>query len=167
MTQRSSTRAACLLVGIVLVGGVVYFSVMGHGSHQNTPPPTTLKKLDYQTLTPYGKPTEQLGGWHRVSPPKATPVYAYTDTIDSVSITVSQQPLPDKFIEGTDAELAELAKNFNATNEIKANGVKVYVGTSSKGPQSALFIKSGLLILIKSQSKINDDAWARYAESLR
>ena len=80
---------------------------------------------------------------------------------------MSQQPLPDKFMESTDAQLDELAKGFGATNEIKANGVRVYVGTSAKGPQSALMIKDGLLILIKSHSKIADSSWARYAESLR
>lgn len=102
-----------------------------------------------------------------MSPQESTPVYAYIDVIDKIEVSVSQQPLPDKFIEGTDSQLAQLAKDFGANQEIKADGIKVYVGTSSKGPQSAIMIKNGLLILIKSQSKISDDAWARYAESLR
>lgn len=102
-----------------------------------------------------------------MSPPDGTPVFAYTDEIDGVRISVSQQPLPEKFFESTDSQLDELAKSFNTTNEIAANGVKVYMGTSSKGPQSVIFIKNGLLILIKSQSKIDDASWARYAESLK
>lgn len=167
--QLTHNKRAIIVAAIVLLlvgSGATYYVLHRSTATQEAKPPT-LSKLAYQTLTPQGKPTTQLGGWHRVSPPESAPVYAYVDTIDKVSITVSQQPLPDQFIEGTDAQLAELAKSFGATNEIKADGVKVYVGTSSKGPQSAILIKNGLLILIKSQSKISDEAWARYAESLK
>lgn len=121
----------------------------------------------YQTVTPHDKTIEQLGGWRRVSPPGKAPVFAYMDSLDGVRISVSQQPLPDKFMEGTDTQLAELAKNFGATTEIRADQTKVYVGISAKGPQSAIFIKNGLLILVKSQGKISDEAWKNYAESLQ
>lgn len=149
---------------IIIVGSYNYHRVSTTQQTSGPKPPTVV---DYQTLTPNGKPVSQLGGWRRVSPKKATPVYAYTDAIDGVDISVSQQPLPDKFIEGTDGELAQLAKDFGATQEIKAEGVRVYIGTSAKGPQSVMLIKDGLLILIKSQTKIADKSWEHYAESLR
>lgn len=166
LTHDKRAIIATTAIVLLVAGGASYY-VIHRSTAQKEKEVPALNKLEYQTLTPHGKPTEQLGGWHRVSPPESTPVYAYIDTIDGVSATVSQQPLPDQFIEGTDAQLAELAKSFGATNEIKADGIKVYVGTSAKGPQSAILIKDGLLILIKSQSKVSDEAWARYAESLK
>lgn len=161
---------AATLVAIAAIGGgiVTYrYSLKDPETTVSSPQTKSLDKLEYQTVTPGGKTAQQLGGWRRVSPPESTPVFAYTDEIDGVAISVSQQPLPEKFIEGTDSQLDELAKSFNTTNEIKATGVKVYMGTSAKGPQSVMFIKNGLLILIKSQGKIDDKSWARYAESLK
>lgn len=155
-----------LLVFIMITSGAIYW--LRDKEIDNKPnQEKVIKSLEYQTVTPHGKPAQELGGWRRVSPPKSAPVYAYIDTIDNVRVSVSQQPLPDKFIEGTNDKLDELAKGFGATNEITADGIKVYVGTSAQGPQSALFIKNGLLILVKSQSKISDASWKKYAESLK
>lgn len=125
-----------------------------------------LENLEYQTLLPSGKSISELGGWKRVSPQGKDPVYAYTDSIDGVTISVSQQPLPQSFLSNTESELAELAKKFNATTEIDAGSTKVYVGISAKGPQSAILTKNSLLIMIKSQKKIDDKSWAKYVESL-
>lgn len=165
-TKRFWVIASCAVA--VAVGGIV---VATHFRQQTqtatTPASSTHDAVTYQTVTPDGKPATSLGNWQRVSPKDREPAYAYIDSLDGVHISVTQQPLPEKFIEATDSQVAQLARDFNATQEIKASGVKVYVGTSAKGPQSALFIKNGLLILIKSQSKISDNAWARYAESLR
>lgn len=116
----------------------------------------------YQTVIPKGKTIAELGGWKRINPPKASPVYTYSDTLDNISIIVSQQPLPLSF----NGNVAELAKKFNATDKIDANGTDVYIGTSAKGPQWTIFTKNGLLILIKSQKHIDDKAWAYYVESL-
>jgi hypothetical protein len=150
---------------VVSISGVTYYFLSREKPAQ--PAAAPLDKLEYQTVVPKDKSIQQLGGWQRVSPPNTTPVFAYGDTIDGVKISVSQQPLPDSFIEGTDAQLDALAKSFGATDEIKATGIKVYIGTSAKGPQSAILIKNGLLILIKSEKKIDDQSWAKYAESLK
>lgn len=159
---------ASAIVATVALGGTVAYQYYFARSDTTINPETKpLNKLEYQTVTPEGKSAQQLGGWRRVSPPDSTPVFAYTDEIDGVPISVSQQPLPEKFFESTNSQLDELARSFNTTNEIAANGVKVYMGTSSRGPQSVIFIKNGLLILIKSQSKIDDKSWAHYAESLK
>jgi len=125
-----------------------------------------LLKLDYQTILPSGKTITNLGGWQRVSPPESDPVYAYTDTIKGVSVSVSQQPLPDSFKDDADTQVTDLAKKFNATAQIDSDGVIVYIGTSAKGPQSVIFTKNDLLILIKSQQKISDTDWANYIASL-
>jgi hypothetical protein len=120
----------------------------------------------YSTVLPSGKTADQLGGWKRVSPPQTDPVYAYTDKIGDITISVSQQPLPKSFQGDANDQVADLAKKFNATNKINADGTDLYVGTSAQGPQSAILTKKSLLILIKSQKKVDDKAWANYAKSL-
>lgn len=127
--------------------------------------PTTTGP-DYTTVLPEGKSVVTLGGWQRVSPPEGDPVYAYTDKIEGVSVTVSQQPMPDKFHRNTNSQVEKLAKGYNATEKIDADGTTVYVGTSAKGPQSVILTKDDLLILIKSQKKVSNDAWKNYVDSL-
>ncbi|MFZ1301224.1 MAG: hypothetical protein WAQ27_01425 [Candidatus Microsaccharimonas sp.] len=126
----------------------------------------TAQKPAFQPVLPLGKSIEELGGWERVSPPENDPVYAFTDSINGVSINVSQQELPKTFVGNVDSKVAEVAKNYNATTEFKAGDTKVYIGTSAQGPQSVIFIKDNLLVLIKSQKKIEQDAWKEYIQSL-
>lgn len=131
--------------------------------------------VDYSHITqptwsevlPQGKTIDQLGGWQRVSPDEAAPVFSYKDTIEGVPIIVSQQELPQSFRTNTDQQLADLAKNFNATTKLQKDATTLYLGTSAKGPQSALFITNGVLVMIKSEQKIKDAAWLTYATSLR
>ena len=94
-------------------------------------------------------------------------MYAYTDTVDTVSITVSEQPLPVSFKSDVSTKVAEVAKNFNATTKLEAKNTDFYIGTSASGPQSVIFAKNDVLILIKSQKKIDDEKWGVYIDSLR
>lgn len=155
---RTKTGIAVVVCGLAVLALVIWHlieqGIQNNSENGNSP--------GYQTVIPKGKTISDLGGWKRISPPKASPVYAYSDTLDNVSISVSQQPLPPSFNGG----VAELAKKFNATDKVDANGTDVYIGTSAKGPQSTIFTKNGLLILIKSHKNIDDKAWAYYIESL-
>lgn len=126
----------------------------------------SVESLEYQTILPKGKPITDLGGWKRVSPEGSDPVFAFADKIGEVPISVSQQPLPQSFIGNVDTKVAELAKTYNATAKIEAGAITAYIGVSSKGPQSVIFTKNSLLILIKSDQKIEDSAWAEYIKSL-
>lgn len=114
----------------------------------------------YRTILPGDTSIQELGGWQRTSPKEADPAYTYKDTLDGVAILVSQQPLPRS------VNVEEMAKGFNATEVIQAERTKVFLGTSAKGPQSVIFAKDNLLILIKSQKQINNDSWLRYINSL-
>ncbi len=158
------------IIGIVIV--VVSLFAVGLFIYQqnvtNTPSKSDKAIVGpaYATLLPTGKSIESLGGWSRVSPPTGEPVFAYTDKIDSVSISISQQPLPESFKSDTTGQVSQLAEKYNATNRIEAGNVAVYIGTSAKGPQSVIFTKEGLLILIKSQAKVDDKAWMKYINTL-
>lgn len=162
----------------VLIGGgaaVLVLGSLGYGLLQNGNPAAQKDVLEqstaqqapsYGTVLPGNKSIGDLGGWVRVSPPDKEPVFAYLDTVDSVQLNVSQQPLPDKFKKDTAGELAKLAGQFGANNKLTVDNLDFYVGTSAKGPQSALLVKDGLLILIKSSSALTDEQWVAYIMSL-
>lgn len=124
-----------------------------------------VQKPEYRTLTPEGKEAASIN-WKRVSPPNSDPVFAYEDKIDDAKILVSQQPLPDDFKSNVDGKIADLAKDYSATSRVVAGTTLVYVGTSVQGPQSVIFTKNDLLVLIKSTTRIDNSDWGKYAQSL-
>lgn len=153
------------VIGLGIIGLSIYHhdtTTSSSASGQNS----VIENLEYQTVLPSGKSIDSLGGWKRVSPSGSEPVYAYVDSINGIPVSVSQQPLPDSFKNDVDGQVAELAKKFNATTKLDASGIAIYLGTSAKGPQSVILTKNGLLILIKSQEKVDDTAWTDYAKSL-
>lgn len=121
----------------------------------------------FQAVLPSGKSINDLGGWTRVSPPGETPAFAYTDTINDVNLSVTEQQLPATSKKELNSKVADIAKQYNSNNKVEAKDTIVYIGNSSKGPQSVISTKGGLLILIKSQSKISDNSWADYIDSLQ
>jgi|GEM_PF-1296447 len=132
-----------------------------------TPTPKLSKGTPtYKTMLPAGKTIQSLGGWTRVSPPNRNPVYAYVDKLGGIQIDVSEQPLPAN-LKNDDNAVEQLAQGFNATDKISAGGSVAYIGTSSNGPQSVIFVKNNLLILMKSVSPASDALWAAYINSLQ
>ncbi len=136
----------------------VVHGVLSEGEVSQTP--------DFATVLPEGKDVEDLGGWARISPPDKDPAFAYVDVLDGIQLNVSQQQLPDNFKQDKDGELAKLAEQFSANQKITMGENVVYIGTSSKGPQSAITSIGGLLILIKSSGPLTNDQWSGYIASL-
>jgi hypothetical protein len=159
------TQIASGIVVLTVIVAAAYI-ITNAQNHPKTTSTTIAQKPTYQTIVPSNKPSSSLT-WQRVSPPGSDPVFAYADTIDGVSIFVSQQPIPDSFQPNVDDKVAQLAASYTATDKISAGSTPVYVGTSAQGPQSVIFSKNNLLVLIKSASKISDDAWTSYANSLQ
>lgn len=123
---------------------------------------------EYNTILPVGKDITALGGWTRVSPKDKDPVFAYVDKVGSIQLNVSQQPLPEALrTDNTAEQIAQLARGFNATEEVVANGITVHIGTSAKGPQSAIMVRDDLLILVKSAAPLTTAQWTDYISSLR
>lgn len=153
------------LAGIV-VAGFIGLQILGGDEPQKSTTREVLRADEqapqYKTVLPIGKTVEQLGGWRLVSPPGKPPVFAYVDEIEGVHIRVSQQPLPQSFKEETAAKLAELAEQFNAQEKLTAGDTTVYVGTSIKGPQSAVLSKKNLLILISADARLTTKQWTEY-----
>lgn len=160
--------ATAASLGLIVILWQVLPGITSSGFDNNARNTTSenLQKPEYQTILPTSKSIDELGGWHRVSPPDRDAVFAYKDKINDTSINVSQQPLPDDFKKNSEESIANLAKNYAATHKIDAGSTTVYLGTSAQGPQSAILTKNNLLILIKSSQKISDDAWKKYIQSL-
>ena len=158
--QKTILISSGLAVTIVL--GLVAAYLLNAGLPEKTSPET----LNYDTILPESKTADELGGWRRVSPPDKDPVFAYTDSIDGTRISVSQQQLPADFKSNPDGQVAELAGRFNATDKIEIDDTTVHIGTSAQGPQSVILMKNNLLIMIKSEQKIDDKAWSDYIKTL-
>jgi hypothetical protein len=127
---------------------------------------TSTDRPDFEAALPANKTIESLGGWQKLTPPSGDDYFVFVDQLDGIPIKVSQQPLPDSFSTNVDAYVLEAAKGYNATNTFDANGTTAYHGTSAQGPQSVIFTKSGLLVLIVSDAKIQDSSWISYISSL-
>jgi hypothetical protein len=170
--QKHSFKYKKLLLILVTVGILITVSISAIMLNQKSMSSTQdvpKKQIDspsYPTVLPDSFTIESLGGWTKISPPDAEAVYAYSDNLDSVGITVSEQPLPEAFKNNIDTQLADLAKKFNANDHLETPSATTYIGTSANGPQSVIVTKKNLLILIKSQKKIEDSSWIRYINSL-
>ncbi len=148
------------LAGVVLIGGSAFVL------YTLTRPKTNLAVPSYDVVLPQRTQINDLGGWQRVSPAGSDPIFAYKDTVEEVAISVSQQPLPAAFAGNVDASIKQLADSYSATTMIEAGGTKVYIGRSSRGPQSVIFAKNNTLVLIKSQQTISQAEWIRYINDL-
>lgn len=171
---RKALVAVCIsgVVAIAVYGG--YYFATGRpqsvtGTTQTSTPATKLQQgtPNYQTILPANKTIEDLGGWTRVSPPHSNPVFAYVDHIDGTPINVSQQPLPDEFKSEAAQQVEQLALGYKANEKITVGSVSVHIGTSAKGPQSVIFNKDNLLVLIKSGARIDNSKWVTYINSLQ
>ena len=169
-------RTGAVLASCIIFSAAIMYSVLSDRQASTAPGGASLTKAQmdpgkgkpaYPTVTPDGKPIEQLGGWTRVSPPDKNPVFAYADTIGSKNINVSQQPIPDEFKPNVEEQVAYMAKGYLANEKLVIGDVTAYVGTSAKGPQSVILAKNDLLILMKSSVKISSKEWSDYINSLR
>lgn len=169
--------AATSVAAVAVLGIVVYGKIAGpKGDVVRRPPQQASgvlnvadaqeQKPQFDTVLPQGKAIEDLGGWVRVSPTDKDPVFAFVDVVDGTQLNVSQQQLPENLRTDTSKKVAELATGFAANEKIDAHGLEAYVGTSIRGPQSVIFVKNNLLILIKSSGKLTNQQWADYIESL-
>lgn len=163
------SKKTTIIVGIVIAAATAYVIAVPVREHitKNETAAQSVKALESQAILPKDSSITALGGWKQTKTPTDEPIFTYNDTINGIAISVSQQLLPKASQVTTDAHVADIAKKINATNKIDAEGTKLYIGTSTKGPQYVVLTKNNLLILIKSLNTIDDNAWANYAKSLK
>ena len=149
---------ACIGVGI-LIANTPQTSEIEQGVAPNAP--------DFPAVLPANKKIDSLGGWQKLISPDGETFYVFLDTLDGVPIKVSQQELPATLKDDIDSSIAEVAMGYNATDTLTANGTKAYIGTSAKGPQSVIFARNNVLVLLVSEQKIQDESWITYISSLK
>lgn len=152
-----------ITVGSLIIGvfGVIIISLVIIAVTYTVGSKAPAENPDYATVIPMGSTIEELGGWTRISPPESDPVFAYLDDIDGVTIQVSEQQL------SADSQSVEdIAKGFGSTTKLSIDNEAAWLGTSAAGPQFLLLEKNNLIILIRSESTIENDAWTDYVASL-
>lgn len=152
-------------IGVVLIATLVTTGLSLWGRAHETATASSDTPT-FATITPNAESSTKVGGWQRVSPSYAAPVYAYADTIAGVSVTVSEQQLPASFKTDPSGQLQKMATAYNATEQLATGNTKMYIGTSVNGPQSVILIKNNLLILIKSEKVIDNKSWLHYVAAL-
>ena len=158
--SRKTMSISAAVIVVVIIALFVW-------SPWRTPPRTPTVTPTFSTLLPKDTTITKLGGWRKLASPDGTTAYVYSDAIDGTSISVSQQLFPDSLKDSDGTKLADMAKSFNATKTITAGAAKVYIGTSASGPQSIIFSKNNILVLIKSTAVIKDASWTSYINSLQ
>lgn len=173
---RHSRRQLGIIAGVVLIGAIGVIGWQVYGDRQASSGATASEAASqagsdkgpaYDTLLPEGKTIEQLGGWGRVSPPDKPPAYAFIDSFKGTQLSVSQQALPEAFKADVAGSVSKLAAQFSAKESVKVGDTPVYIGTSAKGPQSVMFVRDELLVLIKSSSKLANEDWQQYIANLK
>jgi hypothetical protein len=166
MVQLRKPNKKLLLTAIVMI--VAGFAFLGVGIYQvhSSKSDETSNAPNFDPLLPKGKTIESFGGWEKLTSPTGDTFHIYVDTINGVTVNVSQQLLPGKFKSDINNKMLDVARAENANVKLNVDDIKVYIGTSAKGPQSVIFTKNGLLISIKSWATIPDAEWIAYIKSL-
>lgn len=166
--SRSTTRL--IVIALIVGAGIYALAQLPHVTSKANPLPgatnsgqVTKANPDFHALTPPDKKVT----WSRLEPPNSSSFYAFSDTIQGVTIRVSEQPLPDNLKDDPTTQLAQLARSYNANRTITANGSTVYIGATLKGQQSLLFTHGSLLIMITSDATLNDKQWTDYITALK
>jgi hypothetical protein len=76
------------------------------------------------------KAIQSLGIWYQVHTKHTGVSYAYPDSVDRVSIIVSEQPLPSNFKVDTDEHVARLAHSYQANYILTSKGTTIHIGTA-------------------------------------
>lgn len=170
--RRISKTTLAIAGGLIAAGvvGIIIGSVHLSSTSKNTTSTDSTQVSNtppFNALLPEGKSIESLGGWQKLTPPESEPTYVFLDSVDGVTVNVSQQTLPNSLKGNTESGIAAVAKGYNADRTLDTGATSAYIGNSVKGPQSIIFSKNGILVLIVSESQLDDARWVTYLESLR
>ncbi|HEX5448268.1 MAG TPA: hypothetical protein VFW90_03675 [Candidatus Saccharimonadales bacterium] len=95
-------------------------------------------------------------------------LYSYTDNLQNNRLTVSEQPLPDKY--GSDQKaISKIASQIGADQPIALQGGRTaYVKTDSRSNAQTIVLNVGkVLVIVNSPYAHTNQVWAIYLNSLR
>ncbi len=166
MKKLKNKRQLLLMTGAAVVLVIIAALLLTSRLQQSGNGVNTTTAPTFATLLPKASSIESLGGWQKGTSPNGDTYYSFKDTVDGVTVRVTEQLLPASFANDLQKKTAEIAEGYNATRTLPIDTPVSYIGVSAKGQQSVIFTKKKLLVLIASETTIPDDAWVKYIESL-
>lgn len=158
---------------VVLVGGAIVATpyiikaVGGKGSTStNTGSSTTKQQPAYAPLEPT---TSSAATSHvqNVEYDSAKQLYKYNDTYEGVSLTVSQQPLPDDLRNNPD-KLKALAASIGANEAVTTTNGTVYISTDANlTTQRLVFASKQILVFMQANGVLKNPEWVKYVQALQ
>ena len=97
-----------------------------------------------------------------------TDYVSYTDVLDGVPFTVTQQRATEEVAGGDLRQLENLGRSMPvpAEEHFRANETPVFIGTDNEGRQSLVFTKEGVLAFVYAENEIREFTWVTYIDSL-
>lgn len=162
--KRGIIFAGLAVIGLAGLGAYTFIDRVSSNDTHDVLSDAVLEP-EYDTVLPEGKREEIEGGKIGYDPQRK--VASFKDDIGGISVTVSQQPLPEPFRANPDEEIKKVAENFSATEVINVASPRVYLGNDVKGPQTVIFHKNDVLVFILSSQPIDKQRWVTYIAELR
>jgi hypothetical protein len=128
---------------------------------------SALSNPTFVPVAPKNKPQLATGKSQATAFDGHRDTYSYTDNLDNVPLTVSEQPIPANFSSATQA-VASIAKSIGAAYTLKPPGTVAYEAESNKtSAQTIVFSADNLLIFIQSNFSHDNGTWQDYIASLQ
>lgn len=90
----------------------------------------------------------------------------YSSTFSGARLTVSQQPLPARFMRDPKA-LQAAADSLNAKQRLDTASGPIYIATNETNDQMALYAGKQVLLFIHTDRKLDDASWKSFIELLK
>jgi hypothetical protein len=165
--KRSKKQLAGLMVlSATLFGIVTWQGLMPTEQKNDTPEVTAVngavtEEPTFSLVYPAGKSRESLENVTRKSP-GGDVIHTFKDTLNNTGIEVTMQEKPESF------DLEKLAEDNYLANRIQVDSNIIYHGQDdTTGAQFLVTTKNNVLIFIRADQPLADDAWAGYYLSLQ
>lgn len=166
---KRTERKKLLLIGGAMTAALLMFVVVPQLNKGKKTPSQVLAghtaTPTFNTILPNDNISQTTSG--KIAFNTQRGVASYTDAINDVAITVSQQALPERFQKDPLGQLGKFAEDINAKDKMELDGATAYSGLSAKGPQTTVLIKNDLLVFITAEKKLDNDALRDYINSLK
>lgn len=124
---------------------------------------TSSSKPAYAPLEPSTKGASVAGAQYD----NKRQLYKYDDEYNGASLTISQQPLPDK-LRSDPTEVQKLAKSIGANERIETTNGYAYISTDDKtATQRVVVAHRQLLVFIQSSKSMSNAEWVAYIQQLQ
>ena len=148
----------CIAVLLAAIGGIMLYN--SHYSEPDAPSPTTQASPHFTPLLHESDDDPR----HRFD--SDTKVLSFHTQYNNVTLTVSQQPLPEIF-QSDPQEAAQIARYINAEDSFESNKGMVYIATDEESDsQTVSFATDDTLVFIRAHRSLTTEEWRQYINDL-